>query len=146
MEKFVESKFVTRSVNIGLGSLLIGLLFALIAVTTSIFLEFTDWWTAFCFIFGTGLVFGGALFGAIVGRFSKRDEYTSKFIKYIRLRLSEAYTKEELESLLREFGELAIEGGTYCLSYPVDLRRIHQEIITKIDFITELKKREENGK
>lgn len=146
MEKFVESKFVTRSVNIGLLSFLLGVIFALVAGVTSIFVEFTDWWIKFCFIFGVILVFGGSLYGAIVGRFSKRDEYTSKFIKYIRIRLSEAYTKEELESLLREFGELAIEGGTYCLSYPVDLRRIHQEIITKIDFITELKKREENGK
>ena len=146
MEKFVESDFIRKSVNVSLVMMVSGFGIALISLSVSIFVHFSHGAVGFFFLLCASLVFGGGLFGAIVSGLSKKDEYTSKFIKYMRNRLNEAYTKKELYSILGEFEELAVENGMYCLSYPVDLKRIHQEIRTKIDFLMELKRRENQNK
>ena len=146
MEKFVETDFIRKSINVSLVMMVSGFGIALISLFVSIFVQFSHGAVGFFFLLCASLTFGGALFGAIVGGLSKRDEYTRQFLKYMRNKLNEAYTKKELYSLLGEFEELAMDGRLYGLSYPLELRRIHREIITKIDFLMELKRRENQNK
>lgn len=67
--------------------------------------------------------------------FSERDKYTSKFMIYIKNKISQAKTLEDFNQVYLEFTRLAIDGKTYCLSYPSDLKIIHRDIVSKIEIL-----------
>lgn len=72
--------------------------------------------------------------------FSERDKYTSKFMVYIKNKISQAKTLNDFEQVYLEFTRLAIDGKTYCLSYPLDLKIIHRDIVSKIEILEMLSK------
>lgn len=88
----------------------------------------------FAFLFIVGLPLS-LIFGLTSKWISKKDEYTREFLKYMRKRIDDSFTLEGLKSVMREFEELAIEGRTYRLSFPSDLRRIHVELLNKIEIL-----------
>jgi hypothetical protein len=67
--------------------------------------------------------------------FSERNKYTSEFIIYIKGKISKAKTLEELNYIYSEFMYLAVDDKTYCLSYPLDLKNIHRDILSKIEIL-----------
>lgn len=72
--------------------------------------------------------------------FSERDKYTSKFMVYIKDKISKSKTLNDFEQVYLEFTRLAIDGKTYCLSYPLDLKIIHRDIVSKIEILEMLAK------
>lgn len=66
---------------------------------------------------------------------STQDSYTREFLLYMRKKLKSAKTLEELYQIEKEFRELAIKDKMYNLSFPMDLRQIHQEINNKIEIL-----------
>jgi len=71
--------------------------------------------------------------------FSDINEYTDKFLKYIQFELKEATNLDSLYHIKKEFERLAIKDKKYCLSYPQVLRKIHAEILNKIDILEKFK-------
>ena len=70
---------------------------------------------------------------------SDKNKYASDFLVYIRGKLSKATTLDELIAVEKEFLHLATDGKMYCLSYPTDLRKIHNEINSKIEILSNQK-------
>lgn len=66
---------------------------------------------------------------------SDEKKYTRDFILYINNKISEAKTLDELEAILKEFESLAIENKTYCLSFPIALKAIHRDILSRISIL-----------
>lgn len=70
---------------------------------------------------------------------SQKNKYTKEFLAHMREKLSKIRTLEELLEIKKEFEDLAIKDGVYYLSFPGDLKNIHQEIIYKIDILEKQK-------
>lgn len=71
--------------------------------------------------------------------FDKQPKYSKEFINYIINKIDNALTLEQFEYILSEFEELAIKNGMYNLCYPIDLKKIHNNIIAKINILSKLK-------
>lgn len=64
---------------------------------------------------------------------SEKEEYTKKFMDYVRRRIDEAYTLDDFIALRQEFESLCIKDGSYTLSFPVDIKALHLEIVSKLE-------------
>lgn len=71
---------------------------------------------------------------------SKKNEYTREFMSYIKDKAKKAKSLDELNQILNEFESLAIEGNMICLSFPLDLKIIHRDIVSKIEILEILAK------
>lgn len=66
---------------------------------------------------------------------SKKDEYTRNFITYMKSKVKKAKSLNELNKILNEFESLAIEDNMICLSFPLDIKTMHRDIISKIEIL-----------
>ena len=123
MEKFKEIKSVEVS-NVIVAILMIAFLLCLFL---SIF------WHEF--LIGILILPCSIPFAVFAFTASKRDEYTRNFIKLIENRLSKDVSLDDLKHTEMVFTHLAIENDRYCLSFPISLRKIHNEIICKIEIL-----------
>jgi hypothetical protein len=123
MDRIKERKIVTVLSVIGASLMIIWLICLFLMI--------------FNLIFGVGFLLLpiAGVFLILANVFDKKDTYTSQFIRYMKCKLKDARTLEELKVILKEFEDLAIENNMYCLSYPVDIRKIHEEILYKIDIL-----------
>lgn len=132
MEKFKEKKLV-NILDICVGVLAI---LAFISLILTVF----------------NLLFLGGFFGLMLLAvpfivaskiLSKKDEYTREFLKYMRDKLDKYSTLKEYNTLLQEFNNLAIKNNSYCLSFPVSVRKIHDEILIKIDALKKIENKKD---
>ena len=123
MEQFQEKKSVIICQNI--------CMFSMIGFLLSMFLAI--FWHMFLLgmlLIPTAIPF--LIYATIV---SKKDEYTRNFLELMRKCLSEATTLEQLKDIKTDFFQYAIKDGTYCLSFPGSLKKIHNEINYKIEIL-----------
>jgi hypothetical protein len=132
MEKFKERKIVI----VLHGILLILLPIVFISLVLSMF--------NLMFLYGV-LLFIPMVVISIIGLvFSKQNSYTVEFLEYISNKHNECRTLADLINLCNEFEELAMDKdrNRYILSYPNDLRRIHSNILSNIEFLLKNKSNE----
>jgi len=122
MEKFKEKKIVNVLNKIGLSIFLLFPICLVLGLFINILLvvAFLAIPTAAIFVIPSQIL-------------SDKDKYTSEFLKYFRKRLQYVQTLEDLKEIRIEFESLAIEKGHYCIGYVVDVKRLHKEIIDKIE-------------
>jgi flagellar biosynthesis protein FliP len=126
MRKFKEKKFVKVISQVAVTSFVLGILSLILSFYNPIFVP--------------GIfLFAVSLFLSLLSDFlSNRNNYTSEFLDYIDNKISNSNTLEELKETLREFGDLAIEKGTYRLSYPVSLKKRHQKLLDQIEILEKI--------
>lgn len=126
MEKFKEKRIVNVLNNIGLSIFFCCMLSLVLAMFNPYFL------IGFLF-FPLPLPFL-----LIASSLSKINKYSREFIAYMQGKLKSAETLEDLISIKKEFDYLAVENGVICLSYPVTMKEINHEIVSKIDILQKL--------
>lgn len=67
-----------------------------------------------------------------------RRKYTSDFITYINNKVQNAKTLDEYIEIRKEFINLAVENGIFCLAYPKDLNKMLGNLNVIIDSLKKL--------
>ena len=126
MKKFKENKIASILSTIGVSLFLLWFVCLFLMI--------------FNMIFGIGFLLLpiAGIFIGISYTFSKRDEYTKTFLKYIDNKIYNSKNLEDLNSVLNEFETLAIENKLYCLSFPNDIRKRHEKIINQMEILKKL--------
>lgn len=134
-----ENKVVDVIGNIGVASFILGFVSLVVILLFSLF-------GIISIDYGIVSFFGGMFlaipFFLIAGRLSTKDKYTRVFIADIENKLRNAKSKQDLINLKEFFENEAIgeSGKTYRLSFPADLKRLHQTIIDQIDILNKIEK------
>ena len=123
MEKFKERRIVKIMDNI---SITIGLMFFLSLLIGM-----------FCHPFLVGfLLLPISIIPILISKsLSKKDEYTREFMSYIKDKAKKAKSLDELNEILNEFESIAIENNMIRLSFPLDLKIIHRDIVSKMEIL-----------
>lgn len=128
MQEFKEKKIVKILDYIALTLIILGFL--------SLLLSFIDLILLACFII---FLLISIPFGILSFYFSDKNKYTNDFIKYIELKLSNVKTYTDLIEIKNEFNKLAIKDNVYCLSYPVNIKQLHNKILNQIEILEKIK-------
>ena len=132
--RFKENKIARISGNIGFGIFLTGIVSCLVIFISSIFITKLDGIIGIvCFLMSLPLAIVPMVLSYM---FSKRDEFTSSFIKEIKSELSEAKTIKDLYKISDKLWLEAVdENKMIRLSYPLEIKKLIDEINFKIDIL-----------
>ena len=119
MEKFKETKLVNVLTYTGSGCMILFMLSLILATINQMFI------IGFLFIPLAGLFIIPAKI------LSKRDKYTGTLLDYFKVKLLKVKSIDDLYKIREEFESLATEQSGnktfYCLSFPVDIKKLHQQ-------------------
>jgi hypothetical protein len=121
--RFKESKVASISQMVGIGIFLLGFASIIVTLILSFFVDSID------VSHGLGIFLLSlpiAMVFVIIHFFtSKRDKFTSDFLKEIKLELAQAKTINELQSILDKLWDEAVdENKMIRLSYPLDIKKL----------------------